>query len=33
MDWDSLFERAAPYEVTVEEIRETLTTHREDGDD
>lgn len=29
MDWEDLFERAAGYDVTLEEIREALATRRE----
>jgi len=30
MDWAELFERAAGYERTTAEIRESLETHRDD---
>lgn len=29
--WAALFDRASEYETTVEEIRETLETHRNDA--
>jgi len=32
MDWARLFERAGEYDVTLAQVRETLATHRGDGD-
>lgn len=29
--WDELFDRAADVDVTLEEIRDVLVTHRTDG--
>ncbi|WP_256296345.1 hypothetical protein [Haloarchaeobius salinus] len=33
MSWGELFDRAASYDVTVAEVRETLAEHRAAGDD
>lgn len=29
MNWEALFERAAPYDVTIEDVCETLAERRE----
>ncbi|MFD1647195.1 hypothetical protein [Haloarchaeobius litoreus] len=33
MSWGELFDRAAEYDVTVEDVRETLTEHRRERGD
>ena len=33
MGWQALFDRAAEYDVTIEEIQWTLEAQREPGDD
>lgn len=33
MGWQALFDRAAEYDVTIEEIQSTLEAQREPGDD